>query len=180
MQEIVEACRTALATLPSGAVVEAAARRTTERIVAYQGLNLSERHGGHRELADWASRATPAGTAPRWWETAASAGSSLGLFALLAAAAKPTLAPNDAAAIEAAYWPWIGALHSLLDSLIDYKEDAAAGQRSLLDYYDNPREMADRLGLLATEALRAAVSLPRPGAPGPRIRRLTSDWRSRT
>jgi tetraprenyl-beta-curcumene synthase len=162
LQEIVEACRSALATLPSSVVVEAAARRTTERIVAYQGLNLSERHGGHRELADWASRATPAGTTLRWWETAASAGSSLGLFALLAAAARPTLAPKHAAAIEAAYWPWIGALHSLLDSLIDYREDAAAGQRSLLDYYDNPREMAARLGLLATEALRAAVSLPTP------------------
>ncbi|MGD1058885.1 MAG: DUF2600 family protein, partial [Solirubrobacteraceae bacterium] len=81
----------------------------------------------------------------------ASAGSSLGLFALIAAAAHPSLPPADASAIEDAYWPWIGALHSLLDSLIDKADDTAVAQQSLLDYYTTPQEAAARMQILARE-----------------------------
>jgi tetraprenyl-beta-curcumene synthase len=160
LQEIVDTCRCAMGTLPSRAAITPPARRLAERIVAYQSLNLTEPQGGHHHLEQWAIRQTPQGTGLRWWETAASAGSSLGLFALIAAAAQPALAPKDALAIEDAYWPWIGALHSLLDSLIDKPEDAAVAQRSLLDYYTTPQETAVRLQLLAREALRAIKSLP--------------------
>jgi tetraprenyl-beta-curcumene synthase len=160
LEQIVDACRSALDALPSHAAITGPARRLAERIVAYQSLNLSEPQGGHRHLEEWAVRETPRGTGLRWWETAAAAGSSLGLFALIAAAAQPALLPADALAIEHAYWPWVGALHSLLDSLIDEPEDAAVAQRSLLDYYTTPQETAARLQVLAREALRAVRSLP--------------------
>ncbi len=162
LEHIVDACRTALDTLPSRTSIAVPARRFTERIVAYQSLNLSEPQGGHRHLEQWALSETPLGTGLRWWETAASAGSSLGLFALIAAAAHPTLQPADATAIEQAYWPWIGALHSLLDSVVDEIEDTAVSQHSLLAYYTTPQEAAGRLQMLAHEALRAASSLPNP------------------
>jgi tetraprenyl-beta-curcumene synthase len=162
LEQIVEACRSALVTLPSRASIAVPANRLAERIVAYQSLNLSQPQGGHRYLEQWALKATPPGTGLRWWETAASAGSSLGLFALIAAAAHPSLPPADAGAIEDAYWPWIGALHSLLDSLIDKAQDTAVAQQSLLDYYTNPQEAAARMQILAREALRAAESLPKP------------------
>ncbi|MHB8242930.1 MAG: DUF2600 family protein [Solirubrobacteraceae bacterium] len=160
LEEIVDACRGALAELPSYGVVSGPARRVTERIVAYQSLNLSEPHGGHRYLARWARKATPPGTGLRWWETAASAGSSLGLFALMSAAGVADLTATQAFAIETAYWPWIGALHSLLDSLVDGPEDAAVGQHNLLDYYDSPEEASERLQMLAGKAIRATDSLP--------------------
>jgi tetraprenyl-beta-curcumene synthase len=160
LEEIVDACRFSLANLPSRPPISAPARRITERIVAYQSLNLRESQGGHRHLEQWARRETPPGTGLRWWETAASAGSSLGLFALIAAAARPQLTAAEAMAIEGAYWPWIGALHSLLDSLVDEPEDTAAGQRSLLHYYASREEAAARLQLLAAEARRALGSLP--------------------
>jgi tetraprenyl-beta-curcumene synthase len=149
-----------LAARVAGVVVGLAAHRLANRIVSYQSLNLSEPHGGHCLLKRWALRETPLGTGLRWWETAASAGSSLGLFALIAAAARPALQPSQAIAIERAYWPWVGALHSLLDSLIDEPEDAAVAQRSLLDYYTSPQEAAARVQLLAREALRTVRSLP--------------------
>ncbi len=60
----------------------------------------------------------------------------------------------------AAYFPWVGALHTLLDSLVDRQEDAAAGQRSLLDYYSSPQEAAARLGLLAAESRKRIRTLP--------------------
>ncbi len=160
LEEMVDTCRGALAALPSRQTVSASAQRITERIVAYQTLNLSDPNGGHRHLQHWADRATPEGTDLRWWETAASAGSSLGLFALIAAAARPELSQAQAEEIESAYWPWIGALHSLLDSMVDGPEDAAVGQRNLLDYYSSPQEAADRLELLAQRALAASRTLP--------------------
>ncbi len=160
LEQIVDTCRAALATLPSSTSIAAPAQRLATRIVAYQSLNLNEPQGGHHRLEQWALKETPKGTGLRWWETAAAAGSSLGLFGLIAAAARPAFQPAEASAIENAYWPWIGSLHSLLDSLIDEPEDAAVAQRSLLDYYNGPQETAGRLQLLAREALHAASSLP--------------------
>jgi tetraprenyl-beta-curcumene synthase len=160
LQEMVDTCREALARLPSYDSARRPARCVTGRIVAYQSLNLPEIYGGHRYLARWAMKATPPGSGLRWWETAASAGSSLGLFALIAASARADLTRGQAMSIEAAYWPWIGALHSLLDSLVDGPEDSAVGQRNLLDYYRSPEEAAGRLELLAANALHATRSLP--------------------
>jgi tetraprenyl-beta-curcumene synthase len=161
LQEIVDACRFAVGALPTYPSIAPTARRLTERIVVYQSLNLSESQGGHNALERWALKATPPGTELRWWETAAAAGSSLGVFALIATAAQPALPPAiDAAAITHAYWPWAGALHSLLDSLVDQSEDTAADQHCLLDYYASPSEAASRLKLLAVEAMRLTTTLP--------------------
>ncbi len=162
LAEIVQACSAALATLPSIVAVRASAQRVTERIVIYQSLNLTEIQGGQDGLAQWARGARPAGDGLRWWETAASAGSSLCLFALVAAAGYPNLQASEATAIESAYWPWIGALHSLLDSLVDRADDTAAGQHSLLDYYTTPAETAYRLRVLTREGVRVAGALSHP------------------
>ncbi len=160
LQEIADTCRSAIRALPSYHSIETSARRVAQRIAGYQSLNLTEPQGGHDQLKKWALNETPPRTELRWWETAASTGSSLALFALIAAAAQPTLAPAEAVAIEAAYWPWIGALHSLLDSLIDEPQDRAAEQRSLLSYYRTPQQAASRFHILAREARQAAESLP--------------------
>jgi tetraprenyl-beta-curcumene synthase len=160
LEEIVDACRESLTQLPSCASITVPAQRLSQRIVAYQSLNLNELQGGHDRLREWALNATPPETGLRWWETAASAGSSLGVFALIAAAGRPVLAAAEAVAIEGAYWPWIGALHSLLDSLVDEAEDAAAGQRSLLSYYSSPEETAERLQHLTEQSLCAIGALP--------------------
>jgi tetraprenyl-beta-curcumene synthase len=135
LREIIDTCRAAIHSLPSHSTTRSQIRKSAERIVGYQTLNLTQPQGGHRQLERWATQQTPPDTGLRWWETAASAGSSLGLFALIAAAAQPTLTTAEATAIELAYWPWIGALHSLLDSLVDLGEDAADQQHSLLSYY---------------------------------------------
>ena len=117
LAELVDTCRIALAQLPSYPAVAAAARRAAARIVEFQSLNLSESQGDHDALARWGRAEAPAETGLRWWEAAAAGGSPLCLYALLAAAADPAFEPGDAEAIEHAYFPWIGALHSLLDHL---------------------------------------------------------------
>lgn len=158
--ETVEECRTALLELPSYATVAPAARRAAERIVAFQSCNTGGVQGDYLALERWARANTPAGAGLRWWETAASAGSSLGIYALIALAAEPDVDEAEVAAIEAAYFPWIGALHSLLDNLVDVAEDYATGQRSLVGCYASTLDASTRMRLLAERSLAAARGLP--------------------
>jgi tetraprenyl-beta-curcumene synthase len=160
LQSIVETCRSMLRRLPSYASVADSAQRAAVRMASYQSLNLNELQGDHAALARWAGAQTPSGTDLRWWETAASAGSALGVYVLIAAAANRLMRVEEAVAIEEAYFPWIGSLHLLLDSLVDRREDAASGQRSLLDYYSSPQEAAARLSLIASESLDRIRALP--------------------
>ena len=153
-------CQRAVGSLPSYDAAASLARSAAARIVAFQSLNLSESQGDHAALEQWAHAATPAGSGLRWWETAAAAGSSLPVYALLAAAVEPGLSGHEAQAIERAYFPWIGGLHSLLDNLIDKHEDEAAGHRSLVEYY-GPRGAAERMRWLTVQALDSARELPR-------------------
>jgi len=164
LTEIVDTCRQALAGLPSYAAVAPSARAAAGRIVDFQALNLNERQGGHDVLKRWATEATPANSGLVWLETAAAAGSSLAVHALIAASADAHLDSSDAREIDRAYFPWIGALHSLLDSLVDRDEDHDRGQRSLLGYYHSPAQGAIRLGSLAGRARRATERLVEPHA----------------
>jgi tetraprenyl-beta-curcumene synthase len=162
LAETVDGCRAALAQLPSYAAIAPAALRAAERIVAFQSCNTGEVQGDYLALERWARAHTPKETGLRWWETAAAAGSSLGIYALIAAAAEPRVDPQEIAAMEAAYFPWIGSLHSLLDNLVDTAEDYATGQRSLIGCYASPCDAATRMGMLAERSSQAARALPGP------------------
>lgn len=162
LDRLLEECRSAFASLPGHAVAAPAARAAAERIVAFQSLNLSEAQGDHTGLERWARNATPRGAGLQWWETAAAAGSSLGVHALIAAAADAGLEEREATLLEHAYFPWIGGLHSLLDNLIDKHEDEAAGHRSLVEYY-GPERAAERMRWMAEQAKLLAEELPHSG-----------------
>jgi tetraprenyl-beta-curcumene synthase len=158
--ELIDGARAALAELPSYAAVAPAALRAAERIVAFQSCNTGEVQGDYFALERWARSSTPAGSGLRWWETAASGGSSLCVYALIAAAAQSRVPDTEVAAIEGAYFPWIGALHSLLDNLVDAAEDYATGQRSLVGCYASSLDAATRMSLLAKRSQDAAQRLP--------------------
>jgi tetraprenyl-beta-curcumene synthase len=159
LNSLLQECRSAFASLPAYTAAAPAARAAAERIVAFQSLNLSEAQGDHAALEQWASAATPPGVGLQWWETAAAAGSSLGVHALIAAAADTRLDADAATELERAYFPWIGGLHSLLDNLIDKREDEAAGHRSLVEYY-GPERAAQRMRWMAEQAAAVARALP--------------------
>jgi tetraprenyl-beta-curcumene synthase len=165
LSELVESCRLALGELPCYPAVASHAREAATRIVAFQSLSLGSERGEREELKRWARAQTPEGSALEWWETAAAAGSSLCVHALIAAAAAaadPVPAPPELDAIEEdSYFPWIGALHSLLDSLVDEAEDARTGQLSLIGCYASRQEAAAGMRRLAERAMRSARALPR-------------------
>jgi tetraprenyl-beta-curcumene synthase len=158
---ILDACREAVRGLPSYPLLAQTAREAAARIVDFQALNLSENQGGHDALERWAREATPAAGGLEWWETAAGAGSSLAVHALIAVAATdPHIDGWDAREIDRAYFPWVGALHSLLDSLVDRQEDREGGRPCLLNYYRSPAEEATRLADLAIRARDRVARLP--------------------
>jgi tetraprenyl-beta-curcumene synthase len=161
LTDLVESCRTAWGALPSQAALRAPAVRSIERMIAFQGFN----HGSGEEdrwdaLAAWAEQQTPPGSELRWWETGAGGASSLTVFALIAAAAEANASAEDTVRIEQVYFPWIGALHLLLDSLVDQQGDLVAGRNSLVEHYSSREELADRLNAIAIEALRLTKTLP--------------------
>jgi tetraprenyl-beta-curcumene synthase len=159
LEGIVDDARAALGELPSYPAVAASARSAAARIVDFQSLSLGG-PGERGALARYAWEQTPRGSGLYWWETAAAGGSSLGLYALIAAATERQLDRCEIDAIEGAYFPWVGAFHSLLDSLVDEAEDAAIGQLSLVGCYASREQAASRLGLLAARAVSEARGLP--------------------
>jgi tetraprenyl-beta-curcumene synthase len=160
LRTLVDTCRMALATLPSRTAVSAAASAAATRIVAFQSFNLTRYQGGYEALEGWARRQSSDSSGLQWWQIAAAGGSSLAVHALIATAANDEVRPQDVEAIEAAYFPWICALHSLLDSLVDVAEDELAGQRNLLGYHANPEQASRAMEALAQRAIDAARSLP--------------------
>ncbi len=159
LRELVDTACACVSALPSFALVADPARMAAARIVDFQSLNLGERQGSAAGLERWGREQTPAGSGLCWWETAAAGGSSLGVHVLIGLAADPRLDPGDIAAIERAYWPWIGALHSLLDSLVDVAEDRRDRQRNLLGYYASPAQAAERIVAIALRARAEARGL---------------------
>jgi tetraprenyl-beta-curcumene synthase len=156
LEDLVAAARAAFLALPSHAIVEAAARRCVQRMATYQALC----HGGeHAGLRGWSTRVADPAAGLRWWEAAAAAASSLPVFALLAAAADPALDAETARRVERAYFPWIGALHVLLDSLVDRRSDRLNGHFSLVACYADPSDAATRMGTISDRALQAAATL---------------------
>ena len=165
LTDLVGACRGALRELPRWSMVEAPARDAAARIVDFQTLNRRESEGGHAALREWAKDVygTHYGDLA-WWELAAGAGSSLGVHALIAGAANPFLDIYDAREIGRVYFPAGGALHSMLDSLVDREEDENAGFRSLLEYYSSGAQTALRLGEMARGGMNATGRLSRADA----------------
>jgi tetraprenyl-beta-curcumene synthase len=161
---LVAACRGAAASLPSAAAILPVARRAITRCGEGQAYTHVAGLDSDGPLRQWASELeAPAGY--EWWEAAAGASSSVAAHALLSLAAAPGATPEQARAVDAAYFP-IGALTVLLDDLVDREADRAAGQHNYLRYYRSDEAAADRFEAIVALARRAIAPLPRPHSHG--------------
>jgi len=164
LDDLVRACAGRFDGLPGADTVRRPLRRAAERAGEGQSQNHAAMFANRDGLVRWALAEPPSGTGLSWWETAAAAGSSLSMHALLGAAGDPALTPRDAERIERAYWPWVNALNTLLESLVDEEEDAVTGNHSYVGHYRSLNELADRLGMVAARAAGATHDLPRARA----------------
>jgi tetraprenyl-beta-curcumene synthase len=155
---LVAACRGIVQSLPAQAAALPAAQRAGGRCGEGQSHTHAAALGDIEGLRAWASGLQ--GTAGyRWWEVAAGASSSVSAHALIAAAADPETTAEEAALIEAAYFPPIGALTVLLDDLIDLEEDRAERAHNYMAYYVGNLDAAERLASIAGRAGAAAGKL---------------------
>jgi tetraprenyl-beta-curcumene synthase len=157
---LVGACQEAVALLPSREAVAPALRRAATRCGEGQSHVHAAAWAGPAGLEKWAA-SQEAAPGYLWWELAAGASSSVALHALIAAGADQRMSPAEAAQIDAAYFPSIGALTVLLDDLVDREEDLAGGEHNYLGYYASSEQAATRLALLAGRARAAIAELRR-------------------
>lgn len=155
---LVESCRSSFGGLPSYPCAVSSLRRRARLAAESQAMNHSLLlDTGEREVARWAHSVPPTScpeTDMQWWEMVAAAASTPALGALVALAAQPGAAESDFLATEAAYFPWVNALNTLLDSLIDLDEDHAKQRH--IERYGSSQAAAERLAAI-TDRSRAGV-----------------------
>jgi tetraprenyl-beta-curcumene synthase len=162
LEKLVQTCQEEVARLPAYAIVKPYVLKLAtlySHLQIYKHLDPALREEKLRlwiepQLLDYPQISV--------WEFAAATGSTLGIFSLCAAAAKPALQEREAQQIFTAYFPWICGLHILQDYLIDQAEDVAGGDLNFTTYYHNEQEMTDRLIYWLHKALEYAYSAPYP------------------
>ncbi|NMP23113.1 tetraprenyl-beta-curcumene synthase family protein [Sulfobacillus harzensis] len=159
IHDLITRCRHAIVRFPGYEAVQP----TMERLVSLY-INLQVfKHGPEAErvsqLQRWWNDECPSGWAIDWWEFAAATGSTLGLFALLNVAARPNPAPETVKTVTALYFPWVGALHILLDYFIDQDEDRAGGDLNFVTYYPSPQDAVRRIRVIYRQCVIRAASL---------------------
>lgn len=158
LARLLACCRACITALPSVDVVGPFAVRAARRCAEGQALTHAVASDGVEPLRQWAL--AQAGTDGfLWWEIAAGAISSLGVHALLATAALPHATATDAARVDAAYFPSICALSTLLDSTIDEADDAGTTNHRCTAYYEDPAQASARLETVTRIAAASARGL---------------------
>ncbi|OPY90432.1 MAG: Tetraprenyl-beta-curcumene synthase [Syntrophus sp. PtaU1.Bin208] len=95
-----------------------------------------------------------------WYEFSACAGSTLGIFCLIASAFQRDFDEDLSRRIQRAYFPWVQGLHILLDYLIDQEEDLHGGDLNFCSFYPDAKELEERLKHFYNRADQSIAHLP--------------------
>jgi tetraprenyl-beta-curcumene synthase len=112
------------------------------------------------DLRRWAAWAFPDRQECTWYELSGAASASLTIHALLTLASEPTDPTAPMEQVRDAYFPWISAATTMLDSYVDRAEDAINGDHSYVAHYASSPLAALRIGQLVKRCLREAHALP--------------------
>jgi tetraprenyl-beta-curcumene synthase len=161
LRALVEACRAGCAKLPSyGRVRELALRdaRMAQVLALNHDPDQARRDDGLRR---WVGDHFPGQRLASWWEIAGAASAPLTIHALLALAAEPACTDAEIVAVHRAYFPWLSAATTMLDSYVDQAEDAENGDHSYVSHYPGS-DCAERgVQQLVLRSVAEARALPR-------------------
>jgi tetraprenyl-beta-curcumene synthase len=161
LRALVEVCRKGCTELASYEQVRALLAREACRAQVL-GINHDLDPARRNDaLRDWVRRECPDERDTSWFELTGAASASLTIHALLALAAEPARAAQDIERACHAYFPWISAATTMLDSYVDQIEDAANGDHSYVAHYPSPQFAAQRTAQLLRRSILAGRSLPR-------------------
>ncbi len=158
LRALVEVCRRCCAQLPSYGCVKSLVVREARRaqvLALNHDIDPSARDAA---LRDWADRECEQGPRASWFELSSAASASLTVHAALALAAQPACSEVELHRSCAAYFPWISAAATMLDSYVDQAEDECNGDHRYVAHYRSSIVARERLAELvarsATEARR--------------------------
>jgi tetraprenyl-beta-curcumene synthase len=158
LRALVETCRECCSELPSYSNVQPVVLRDAKRA---QVLALN--HEPDPDLRDgalkaWAEQEFPSDYAATWFEMTGAASAALATFAVLALACEESCDDAEIDRTHAAYFPWVSASATMLDSYVDQHEDIANGDHVYVAHYATPQIAVSRVCELvgrATEELRS-------------------------
>lgn len=162
LESLVGECKRQIRMLPSYKVVEVFFRKYVRLYSCLQIRKHLDPDLRESFLKEWVESDLHQYGGSYWWELCASAGSTLGIFLLFAAASDPGLAINEIKAIDEAYFPWVCGLHILLDYYIDSDEDLAGGDLNFTRYYKDLDECKERLAFFIGQAFIKCEGLRYP------------------
>jgi tetraprenyl-beta-curcumene synthase len=159
LRSLVEACRRGCAALPSFASVSALLAREAKRAQVLALNHDTDAADRDAALRAWADSEFCEAQECSWFELSGAASASLTVHAFLALAAETNCTSADIAETGAAYFPWLSATTTMLDSYVDQAEDALNGDHRYIAHYPSRAVAADRVGELVTRSVREARDL---------------------
>jgi tetraprenyl-beta-curcumene synthase len=156
---LVDACRSGCRQLPAYEEVRPMLRRETTRALVL-GVNHDRNPlGRDATLKGWAEREYASQMQASWFELASAASASLTVHAILALAAEPRCERGEVEGAYSAYFPWISALGTMLDSYVDREEDTVEGNHIYIDHYPTGAAGLQRVGHLVSRSAQEARGL---------------------
>jgi tetraprenyl-beta-curcumene synthase len=159
LQELALTVSDTLACLPTAAALAPTMLGAAARSAEAEALTHAATLGNSSVAERWA-RETTNGSGLDWREYLAGAASSvLAVHALIALAGDERTTGAQAASIDAVYLA-LGVLSTMLDSVVDYDEDAANGTLAFINHYDDRSLLGERLVEVARQAVTRARDAP--------------------
>ncbi|MGA9378932.1 MAG: tetraprenyl-beta-curcumene synthase family protein [Phormidium sp.] len=160
LNQLVTTCQSVLEELPGYANIAPALKELATHycnLQVYKHITVEERVP---QLTAWFASQKTNLPEMYWYEFSACAGSTLGIFCLVAYACKENCSANLAEQVKTSYFPWVQGLHILLDYFIDQEEDRIEGDLNFCTYYNNSEEMIQHFAHFIQQAQRSVVWLP--------------------
>ncbi|HEY3864476.1 MAG TPA: polyprenyl diphosphate synthase [Solirubrobacteraceae bacterium] len=158
LQTLVQTIAGAIVELPATSAFAEMVHAAAARCAEGQAQTHAAKTIGNAELEQWAQREAT-DTALEWHEfLAGTLTSVMSIYALLATTDANTT-PRQAAAIDSTYLS-IGALSTILDSLIDHEADVATDNVGYIARYADPDTLAGRLAEIIALVVAQTRTLP--------------------
>jgi tetraprenyl-beta-curcumene synthase len=159
LRQLVETCRACCVALPSYASVRQLVVGEARRAQVLALNHETDPSGRDAALRAWAA-CEFAGEERQfsWFELTGAASASMTVHAFLALAAQPACTEAEVKDTRAAYFPWLSAATTMLDSYVDQVEDAANGDHRYIAHYPSAVRAGERVQELVN---RSAVKARR-------------------
>jgi tetraprenyl-beta-curcumene synthase len=157
---LVETCQENCARLPGNHAVAPLIAQETARLDVLALNHQPNRDKQDASLRTWARREFPEPSDVSWWELSAACSAPFVIYALLALAADAHITPHRLDCVRDAYFPWVAAAATMLDSYADYVEDQASGEHSYVEHYGRWEHAPECVGQLVSRSMSSTERLP--------------------